>query len=166
MASSPRHTSLHNLKLVCPHVDIKKLKHHVICTICPRARQSRLPFTSSSIKTLAPFQLIHIDVWGSYTQPTYNSCSYFLTIVDDFTRCIWIFLMKSKSESVFHLTNFIEYVATQFNSTVHTVRSNNAKELCHGPILQTIFPKALFIKRVVSTHHNKTVLSAQTQTPS
>ena len=132
------HTLLHNLKLVCPHVDTKKLKHHVICTICPRAKQTRLPFSSSPIKTLIPFQLIHIDVWGPYTQPTHNSCSYFLTIVDDFTRCTWIFLMKSKSESVSHLMHFIEYVATQFNSTVHTVRFDNEKELCEGLILRTL----------------------------
>ena len=63
---------------------------------------------------------------------TFNSCTYFLTVVDDFTRCTWIFLMRCKSESVSHLTHFIEYVATQFNSKVHTICSDNVKELCEG----------------------------------
>src|SRR5688572_20434543 len=71
---------------------------------------ARLPFSSSSIKSTNPFQLIHFDVWGPYTQKTYTSCSCFLTIVDDFTRCTWVFLMKHNSESVSHLTTFLEYV--------------------------------------------------------
>ena len=37
------------------------------------------------------------------------------------------FLMKNKSESVLHLTHFLEYVATQFNSKVQTICSDNAK---------------------------------------
>ncbi|CAL9024038.1 unnamed protein product, partial [Prunus brigantina] len=32
------------------------------CEICPMAKQTRLPFSSSSISTLAPFDLIHCDI--------------------------------------------------------------------------------------------------------
>lgn len=80
---------------------------------------------------------MHIDVWGSYTQHTYTSCSYFLLIVDVFTRCtwIWIFLMKNKSKFVTHLTNFLEYVATQFKTSVQIIRSDNAKEFCEARML-------------------------------
>lgn len=119
--------------MMCPSLDIKTLKHS-ICTICPKARQPRLAFYSSSIKTTVAFQLIHIDVWGPYSMKTYNSCSYFLTIVDDFTRMD--FLIQYKSESVSHIRHFLDYVTTQFHTKVQIIRSENAKELSEGSILQ------------------------------
>ena len=42
------------------------------CTICPLAKQPRLPFPNSSTMSSSPFQLIHIDVWGPFHTPTYN----------------------------------------------------------------------------------------------
>ncbi|XP_019233146.1 PREDICTED: uncharacterized protein LOC109213773 [Nicotiana attenuata] len=40
------------------------------CSVCPMARQTRLPFPDSSISTTRPFQLIHVDTWGLYHTPT------------------------------------------------------------------------------------------------
>jgi hypothetical protein len=34
-----------------------------ICDVCPLAKQTRLPFGHSEIKTSAPFDLIHCDIW-------------------------------------------------------------------------------------------------------
>ena len=56
------------------------------CDVCPKARQSRLPFPTSEITTKNCFDLIHIDTWGPYKVSTYNNYRYFLTIVDDFSR--------------------------------------------------------------------------------
>lgn len=57
-----------------------------VCDICPLAKQTRLSFPLSSIKTTAPFDLIHYDIWGSHKTHTHSGARYFLTIVDDFTR--------------------------------------------------------------------------------
>lgn len=57
------------------------------CTVCPIAKQSRLPFPSSLNKTSAPLELIHCDIWGRFTLPSLCGAHYFLTIVDDYTRC-------------------------------------------------------------------------------
>ena len=101
------------------------------------------------------FPLFSIDVWGPYTQHTYNSCSYFRTIVDDFTRCTWIFLMKNKS-SVSHLTNFkTQNFIAKFKLFALTMPKSFVKALCYGYINL----KEFFIKRVVATPRNKTVLT-------
>jgi len=34
------------------------------CTVCALARQTRLPFSTSSISSVKPFELIHCDIWG------------------------------------------------------------------------------------------------------
>lgn len=104
-------------------------KQPFTCTICPMARQSRLPFPDSSIKSTYPFQLIHIDTWGPYKSPTYNGCRYFLTIVDDYTRATWTHLMGSKNNYFPLIKAFIAMVKTQFNATIQSIRSENALEL-------------------------------------
>lgn len=104
-------------------------KQPFLCPICPLARQSRLPFPDSSIKTTHPFQLIHVDTWGPYATPIHNGCRYFLTIVDDFTRATWTHLMGSKSNAFPLIKAFIAMIKTQFQSMVQTIRSDNAFEL-------------------------------------
>ncbi|KAF3667077.1 hypothetical protein FXO38_08785 [Capsicum annuum] len=56
-----------------PIIPTKKPFH---CSICPMARQQRLPFPKSTIHSTKPFQLIHIDLWGPYHTQTYNAPSY------------------------------------------------------------------------------------------
>ncbi|KAK9079847.1 hypothetical protein SSX86_001520 [Deinandra increscens subsp. villosa] len=102
------------------------------CDIYPKARQHKLPFPHSSRSTSAPFELIHIDVWGPYSTDTYNGFKYFLTIVDDYTRTTWTHLLTTKSNAFVVLQAFIEMVVTQFNTKVKSIRSDNAFELGSG----------------------------------
>ena len=64
-----------------------------ICDSCAKAKFVRTPFSASSIKTNDCFELIHCDIWGSYRIPSYTRANYFLTIVDDFSRSVWVFLI-------------------------------------------------------------------------
>lgn len=67
-----------------------------------------------------------------------TSARFFLTVVDDFTHCVWTFLMKSKTQTCQILTNFLSYIATQFNSQVKVVRTDNGSEFL-STICQTLF---------------------------
>lgn len=69
----------------------------VDCDICPLAKQTRKTFPHSFIQTPNPFELIHVDIWGPYNTPTLSGASYFLTIVDDYTRATWTYLMACKN---------------------------------------------------------------------
>lgn len=97
-------------------------------TICPYAKQTRLTFPLSSIKTSASFDLLHIDVWGLYKTTTFDGNKYFLIIADDFTRMAWLFLLKNKSDVCISLQHFVKYVRTQFDKSVKIVRSDNGTE--------------------------------------
>jgi hypothetical protein len=99
-----------------------------ICEICPLAKQKRLPFSLSMNKSMQAFHLIHIDIWGPFSVTSYSGYQYFLTIVDDYSRFTWLFLMKSKSETRSLLSNFLAYVHTQFNTKIKTLRSDNGQE--------------------------------------
>nr|XP_016445468.1 PREDICTED: uncharacterized protein LOC107770645 [Nicotiana tabacum] len=104
-------------------------KQHFPYEICPMARQTRLPFPDSSIHSTHPFQLIHVDTWGTYHTPTHSGSRYFLTIVDDFYRSSWTHLSSSKNNAFSLIKALVAIVKTQFHITIQTIRSDNALEL-------------------------------------
>ncbi|WOH06718.1 hypothetical protein DCAR_0626146 [Daucus carota subsp. sativus] len=131
------------------HIPISMLQHvktiftkpctlHNICQICPVAKQVRKPFPHSYIKTSSVFSLLHLDIWGPYKEPTYNSCRYFLTIVDDFTRMTWVFLLQYKSEVGKIFKTFVAHVENKYKANIQVLRTDNGQEFC-GKELQDFF---------------------------
>ena len=112
------HLPFSQMKILFPNIDVNKVHESTICTIFPIARQTRKTFFSSFIKTTKSFQLIHIDVWGPYKYVTHDGYRFFLTIVDDLSRATWIYLMKSKDESISFIKQFYAYVETQFQTHI------------------------------------------------
>ena len=99
-----------------------------VCTICPLAKQKRLPSPSQNNLCNEPFSLIHVDVWGPYYVCTHDDFKFFLTIVDDATRSTWVYLMKAKSNVKHLLISFYNMVYTQFDIGIKVIRSDNAFE--------------------------------------
>lgn len=69
---------------------------------------------------------------GAYKISSHNGCNQILTIVDDFTRFTWVHLLKSRTECVKIMSDFLIYIDTQFKGKILRVRSDNALELCQG----------------------------------
>ncbi|GMI63777.1 hypothetical protein HRI_000047000 [Hibiscus trionum] len=117
---------LHSLKDVLPSLQINK---DDVCSICPLAKQQRLPFASSSTRAALPFDLIHCDVWGPFKEATYANQRYFLTLVDDHTRSTWTYLMQHKYDVSAIIPQFISMVKRQFTFDIKMFRSDNAPDL-------------------------------------
>lgn len=86
------HAPVSKLKLIdC----IKHCTHEInqVCLTCPMAKFTKLPFAVSDSYAAKAFELIHTDIWGPYKVCTRQRFKYFLTIVDDYTRMTWIYLL-------------------------------------------------------------------------
>ena len=44
----------------------------------------------------APLEYIHSDLWGPSQALTHGGARYFLSIIDDFSRMVWVYVLKSK----------------------------------------------------------------------
>lgn len=128
----PAASSIH----LIPGVSLKNSKHNKIepCEVCSLAKQTRSRFPSSSSHSSVLFSLVHCDVWGPYRTPSSPGASYFLTLVDACSRCVWVYLMKNKTEVSSIIPNFIAMASTQFNKTIARFRSDNGtKFTCLRP---------------------------------
>ena len=63
------------------------------CDICYRVKQTRNPFPISRSIARDIFDLIHSDIWVLYRVPSTYGANYFLSIMDDTSRAIWMYLM-------------------------------------------------------------------------
>ncbi|GKC39292.1 ribonuclease H-like domain-containing protein [Tanacetum coccineum] len=66
------------------------------CDVCHKAKQTREPFPMSDYKTSTIGELVHLDVWGPYRVKGMEGFKYFLIIVDDFSRAVWVSILKKK----------------------------------------------------------------------
>ncbi|XP_075492417.1 uncharacterized protein LOC142530464 [Primulina tabacum] len=88
-----------------------------------------LPFPfKGSFESTHTFQLLHLDIWGPYNTPTYNGERYFLTIVDDFSRATWVYLLHSKLDVFPTFKAFLLLIQNQFSASVKFIRTDNGTE--------------------------------------
>jgi hypothetical protein len=126
----PSHNVVQHLITQFPFVQSLSNK---ICDCCHFAKQHKLPFPRSYTKSIAAFDLIHMDIWGPLAIPSVHGHHYFLTVVDDFTRHTWLFLMKNKHETRTLVKNFVRLVHTQFSCKIKMIRSDNGPEFLMDP---------------------------------
>lgn len=71
------------------------------CVGCLMSKQARKPFPSkaeySATKIL---ELIHCDICGPISPETTAGNKYFLLLVDDYSRVMWAYLLRSKDEAL------------------------------------------------------------------
>ncbi|PWA62550.1 ribonuclease H-like domain-containing protein [Artemisia annua] len=116
------------LNVLKPDLKFSPNNQNIVCEICQRAKQTRVPFPLSDHSTTALGELVHLDLWGPYRVASREGYRYFLTIVDDFTRVVWVYLIKTKDEVCHYITVFYNLLETQFDKKVKSFRSDNGTE--------------------------------------
>ncbi|KAF5453563.1 hypothetical protein F2P56_028460, partial [Juglans regia] len=76
-----------------------RFNNQMPCSICPLAKQHRLPFPHSEHSSLHAFDIVHCDIWGPNSTIAVDGSRFFLTIVDDFSKTTWVYMLQNKSET-------------------------------------------------------------------
>jgi len=105
------------------------------CDICHFSKQKRLSFPTSAHVSHCVFDLVHCDLWGPFSVPIIEGYKYFLIIMDYYSRCTWVYLFKSKSETQALIQQFSVMVETQFDTKIKCLRSDNGTKF----IMKDIF---------------------------
>ncbi|KAI3684116.1 hypothetical protein L6452_33335 [Arctium lappa] len=104
-------------------------KPSTLCKSCLEGKQTRNSFPTQAIyKAKTRLELIHADLCGPITPPTTSGNRYFLLLVDDFSRVMWIYLLKSKDEALSSFQKFRLLVENETDEKVKTLRSDRGGE--------------------------------------
>lgn len=132
-------------------------KQPFICSICPMARHTRLPFPDRTTSSTKIFELLHVDLRGPYHTPTQNFFKYFLTMVDNFSRSTWTHLLSCKNNTFNAIKGLLSLIENQFNTSVKIIRSDNGLDFVNNENITFFQERVLFIRNAVHTHYNKMV---------
>lgn len=105
------------------------------CEICLRAKQVRLPFDNNRIKATRPLEIIHTDLCGPIDPTTWDDKNYVLTILDDYTHYVVIYLLRCKNEVTEYLKEYVEEMEANQNLRVSKLRSDNGGEYVNKELI-------------------------------
>jgi hypothetical protein len=74
------HLSNSRMKLFVNFIPSVSCNSESICTVCPLAKQHRLPFSSSTSVSQSLFDMIHCDIWGPFAVKSNNNSFFFLPL--------------------------------------------------------------------------------------
>lgn len=98
------------------------------CEVCARAKSKRLPFKPSETRSTEILQLLHTDLMGPMETPSIGHAKYLLTVIDDYSRYVFVFFLKKKSEVMENLKDFKVFIENQTNQKIKAIRSDGGGE--------------------------------------
>ncbi|GJP51517.1 hypothetical protein CLOM_g10683, partial [Closterium sp. NIES-68] len=99
------------------------------CPTCLETKFSKFPFNSATGPAKTPLALVHMDVVGPTRAPSLSGNRYFLTIVDDHTRAVWVYPLNSKGEvAAAVLKEWMPRAQRECGHKVKVIRSDNGGE--------------------------------------
>jgi hypothetical protein len=127
------HLNLQSLKMLASNNMVEGLELSSenidnFCEPCVKGKLHRAPFSVANRRADEPLGLVHTDVCGKLNKQSLSGAEYFLTFIDDKTRYVWVYFLKSKNE-VFK--RFVEWKTMAENLTCHKLkclRSDNGGE--------------------------------------
>ena len=105
------------------------------CESCQLGKHTHASFPKRLDQwTKSPFELVHTDIWDPSRVESTLGFRYFVTFIDDYSRCTWLFLMKTRAELFSIFQKFHAEIRTQFNTSIRILRSDNVKEYLSASI--------------------------------
>ena len=90
------HPSLSKFRKLVPHFSsLSSLE----CESCRLEKHTRVLFLKLlDPRTKSPFKVVHTDVWGPSRSTSTLGFHYFVTFINDYSRCNWLFLIKTRAK--------------------------------------------------------------------
>jgi len=82
------------------------------CSTCKLGKRKTLPFPIFGSRANTCFEIIHSDVWGIALVISHPQYKYFVTFIDDYSLCTWIYFLRTIAEVFTAFQTFLAYIET------------------------------------------------------
>ena len=127
------HLSFHALK----EMSVRKLVEGLplikvppkLCRDCVAGKHHRTLFPkASSYRSEEPLQLVHADIYGPISPSTLGGSRYFLLIIDNYSRLIWVAMLQHKSDAFEAFKKFKALAETEKGVKLKALRTDRGGE--------------------------------------
>uniref|UniRef100_A0ACD5XBE3 Uncharacterized protein n=1 Tax=Avena sativa TaxID=4498 RepID=A0ACD5XBE3_AVESA len=98
------------------------------CEHCIFGKHKRVKFNASVHTTKGILDYVHADVWGPSRKTSIGGANYMLTIIDDYSRKVWPYFLKHKSDVFDAFKKWKVMVEKQTEKKVKVLRTDNGME--------------------------------------
>ena len=103
--------------------------HDHLCQTYVAKKQRQSPFHQAShFQASRPLELIYMDICGPITPSTLGGSRCFLLIVDDFSRLMWVSMLKLKSSALREFKHFKALAEVEKATRIQSLRSDRGGE--------------------------------------
>lgn len=91
------------------------------------SKSQKLPFSFNSMTSSKPLQLIDSDVWST-SETSIDGFKYYILFVDHYTKYIWLYPLRNKSDVSQIFLQFKSLVENFFGFSIVSIFSDNGGE--------------------------------------
>src|ERR1044072_9168661 len=102
------------------------------CEHCVYGKQCRIKFNTAVHRTKGTLDYVHSDLWGPSQVHSHGGGRYMLTFIDDYSRKVWIFILKQKGEAFVKFKQWKTLIEKQTGRQIKRLRTDNGLEFCSG----------------------------------
>ena len=109
---------------------VPRIEHpNQLCEGCVIAKQTRIPFPNQAVyRAQKPLQLVHVDLCCPITPILVGGKRYFLLLVDDYSRWMWVYSLSTKFEAFGVFKRFKLMVEKSSGYELKTLRTDRGGE--------------------------------------
>ncbi|KAH9650014.1 hypothetical protein KPL70_026198 [Citrus sinensis] len=108
-----------------------KIEELVFCEDCVLGKSTRASFKRSQHKTMDILEYIHSNLWGPSQVPSMGGNRFFMSIIDDFSRRVWVYVLRTKDQVFGKFKDWKALVENQIGKKVKKLRIDNGLEYCN-----------------------------------
>ncbi|GJW81785.1 retrotransposon protein, putative, ty1-copia subclass [Tanacetum coccineum] len=101
------------------------------CENCVLGKSHRVRFGVGRHTTQGVVDYVHSDLWGPSQVESLGGKRYFLSIIDDYSRRVWVYILRFKHEAFGKFKEWKQLVENQTGRTVKKLRTDNGLEFCN-----------------------------------
>jgi hypothetical protein len=114
------------------------------CEGCIEGKMHRAPFKPvGEVRSQRKLELVHSDVCGPMSVESMGGQKYFVTFIDDYSRCCTVYFLRHKSEVLEKFKEFEAAVTNEAGTSIAKLRTDNG-----GEYLSTEFTEFLKSKGI------------------
>lgn len=129
------HMSSKNMELLVkegflPKTEVGKLE---FCEGCVLGKSHKQSFPTAKHTTKGILEYVHSDLWGSPSTPeSLGGCKYFISFIDDFSKKVWVYFLRTKDEAFAKFREWKEAVEGYTEKKIKCLRTDNGLEYCNN----------------------------------
>ncbi|KAH9662167.1 hypothetical protein KPL70_024758 [Citrus sinensis] len=100
------------------------------CENCIFGKSHRSKFNKGEHMSKQVLDYAHTDLWGPAQVPSLSGGRYFMSLIDDYSRKVWIYILKTKDQALEKFKVWKSLVENQSGFKLKCLRTDNGLEFC------------------------------------